>query len=483
MGGHREVFRICAGIWLAVLIVGFALTGCACAAQAVKVTNASLTGAGDALFCVSVTDSSNRPIRGLSAANFHASVSDKPANCSVAAADDGSPLTIVLAVDTSLSLAGSPIKSVREGAKAFVDQLGPKDTVCLVAFSRGVRVCADLTSDHQRLKSIIGGLDATGSNTLLYSALVECSRKAARAPSSRCAVVFLTDGKDEGSSVLLQQAISEAQKCGAPFYTIGYGNHANNPVLQRISELTGGRFRTISGPEQTVSLYRDIAQELKNQYIVRMRGPFDPGNRVFSVAVTLAGRTTSDERTLFVPDREPQNNASAVIWFLAICLVSATVLVAVRRARRSNDEYGDEEGRDDMVIDDLSNDTGWATVDTSNLDYTSTSTTNAQVWMEVVKGPHRGARFVLTGKPVRIGRGTDSELSLQNDAAVSRLHAEIRFGSTGEFVLRDMGSENGTRIQSNELNDRSVRLRDGDRISLGATELVYRDERLRYKSR
>ena len=391
-------------------------------------------------------------------------------------------MSIVMAVDTSLSLAGRPMKSVIEGAESFVDQLGPKDAVCLVTFAHEVRVPAHYTRDHEQLKSIIGGLSATGTNTLLYSAIVRCSREAKMAPSSRCAVVFLTDGKDEGSMVSLRQAVDEAQKCGVPFYTLGYGSQANNEVLAHISELTGGRSRRAATPDQTVTLYREIAQELKNQYVVRVRGPFRSGNQDFAVAADLAGDTSSDHVTIYIPGVDPPNSTAA--WVLLIGVAVVIAIAIVRRARRSNDnEWGDDEGRDGMNAYDLSSSTGWTTVDTSDLEQTSTSTRNAQVWMEVVKGPHRGAKFVLTGKPVRVGRGTDSDLSLEKDASVSCLHAEITFSSTGEFVLRDTDSENGTRIQGSELGSRSVRLRDGDRIGLGASEVVYRDERLKHRSR
>lgn len=483
--GHREGLRTCAGVLAAVLIITLGLIGCAyAAAEGVAIGNASLTGTGDASLYVSIVDSANRPIRGLSTANFQASVSGEPVECSVRPTDDGSPLTIIMAVDTSLSLAGAPMKSVKEGAAAFLDQLGKQDSVCLVSFSQGVIVAADFTRDHDQLKGAIQGLDAKGANTLLYQALVRCSQQCALAPSSRCAVVLLTDGKDEGSSIPLQQAIEEARKSGVPFYTLGYGSEASNVVLERISGLTGGRFRRISRPDQIVSFYREIAQELKNQYVVHVKGPFDAGNRIFAVGVTIKGRTTNAEHRIFVPAAPTKSAARTIAWLLAICLLSAIVAVAIRRSRRLDNsaEWGDEEGRDDMVIGERSME-GWSPVDTSSFDYTSTSTTNAQAWVEVVKGPHRGARFILTGRPVRIGRGTESDLSLERDAAVSRLHSEITFSNSGEFVLRDMGSQNGTRIEGNQLNGRSVRLRDGDRISLGASELIYRDERLRHKTR
>ena len=69
------------------------------------------------------------------------------------------------------------------------------------------------------------------------------------------------------------------------------------------------------------------------------------------------------------------------------------------------------------------------------------------------------------------------DLVLDKDNKVSRHHAEIVLSDAGEFVLADVGSEIGTRLQGNDLQGKTARLRDGDRIGLGATELIYRDKR------
>lgn len=483
--GCWEVFRIGSAIWLTVFLAGCACSGFCNDSPSISIVGSYLTADGDAELRLSVTDTAGRPVRGLGPANFRSTVSGKPVPFDLTPADDGSPLAVILAIDTSRSLAGEPMASAKEGAKSFADQLGPKDTVCLITFSHEVRVAADYTDDHDQINNIIDGLEAIGTNTLLYSALVTCSRQAARAPSSRCAVVLLTDGKDEGSDIPFSQAVAEAQKCGVPFFTLAYGDQANKAVLSKISRLTGGRFRAASAPDQTVRLYQEIAQELKNQYVVRVYHPFGFGWRTFEVEVNVAGHTNSDKRRIYIPFRPQQSGNSRAVWMLVICALLAAAIIAYRRSRRwTNDQCDSEEGRDEMDGYDVSGQSGWRPAsDVSGPGTSDAGGRGWQVWLEVVNGPHRGTEFALTGRPVRIGRGSDCELSLEKDGAVSRLHADITLSNTGHFVLRDLGSKNGIRIQGNELADRSVRLRDGDRISLGATELIYRDERPKRKPR
>jgi pSer/pThr/pTyr-binding forkhead associated (FHA) protein len=75
---------------------------------------------------------------------------------------------------------------------------------------------------------------------------------------------------------------------------------------------------------------------------------------------------------------------------------------------------------------------------------------------------------VLEGRTI-LGRG-DVDLQVLDDA-VSREHVCIMENDSGEVMLIDMSSRNGTFV-----NDRKVprhRLLPGDRIGIGASEFVY----------
>ena len=80
-----------------------------------------------------------------------------------------------------------------------------------------------------------------------------------------------------------------------------------------------------------------------------------------------------------------------------------------------------------------------------------------------------GERFSLTESVISVGRHPDSNLVLA-DPNVSRNHAEIR--PQGEqFVVVDLGSTNGTRINGVRV-DTQV-LRDGDEIAFGNTRMRF----------
>jgi hypothetical protein len=88
---------------------------------------------------------------------------------------------------------------------------------------------------------------------------------------------------------------------------------------------------------------------------------------------------------------------------------------------------------------------------------------------EVVSLTVAGRQHVVSDPCVVLGRSREAGVRI-SDVNISRKHAEIRQeGST--FWVVDLGSTNGTLVNGKRV-DRQ-RLRDGDRITLGATEIVF----------
>lgn len=80
---------------------------------------------------------------------------------------------------------------------------------------------------------------------------------------------------------------------------------------------------------------------------------------------------------------------------------------------------------------------------------------------------------VLQGDRLVIGRMPSTDIQLP-DANISREHAELVSDGSG-WTVADLGSTNGTFVNG-ELVQRA-HLRDGDRITLGVSELVYHEPR------
>jgi len=97
-------------------------------------------------------------------------------------------------------------------------------------------------------------------------------------------------------------------------------------------------------------------------------------------------------------------------------------------------------------------------------------------FVEVVAGPAKGRQMPLgaPGQDLVVGRGETCDLAIV-DADLSREHFRLRRTWSGTTVA-DLGSKNGTRVEDRPLaTGEDAALRDGERISAGSTELVFRD--------
>jgi signal transduction histidine kinase len=89
----------------------------------------------------------------------------------------------------------------------------------------------------------------------------------------------------------------------------------------------------------------------------------------------------------------------------------------------------------------------------------------------VIRGHDQGRRYELEEEAVCLGRDTKNSVALR-DTEVSRQHAEIRRDrQDGAFILIDLGSSNGSFVNSERVDQHT--LRSGDRIQVGRTLMIY----------
>ena len=87
----------------------------------------------------------------------------------------------------------------------------------------------------------------------------------------------------------------------------------------------------------------------------------------------------------------------------------------------------------------------------------------------VTRGPNAGSRMSLTKPVTTIGRHPDSDIFL-DDITVSRRHAELHRTPNG-FLVRDVGSLNGTYLNRERVDDSAVQ--NGDEVQVGKFKLLF----------
>ena len=76
--------------------------------------------------------------------------------------------------------------------------------------------------------------------------------------------------------------------------------------------------------------------------------------------------------------------------------------------------------------------------------------------LEITTGKSAGKSFYFKSRVIRVGRQPDNDLVLY-DTGVSRHHCEIYAADNG-YAVRDLGSSNGTFVNSQLVGDGAVRL-------------------------
>lgn len=103
-----------------------------------------------------------------------------------------------------------------------------------------------------------------------------------------------------------------------------------------------------------------------------------------------------------------------------------------------------------------------------SVDFQTPSTGAALV---VASGHQAGTRYAITSELMTVGRHPDSDIFL-DDITVSRRHVELSTSNTG-YMIRDVGSLNGTYLNGERLEDSEVSLTNGDEIQIGKFKLLY----------
>ena len=212
----------------------------------------------------------------------------------------GRSKNVVLALDTSRSMAGRPLAEAAAAATTFVAAKPSSDRIALVTFGRhaaqqGPFSTATIDSDNALRTLAVGA----NSGTALWDAVDLSARLLASQPGGHV-IVVLTDGNDVGSRVSESNALVSLHKAGAIVYPIAFGSHADTSGLRRLASETGGTFHAAATSATLSGIYRSIGRELRRTWRVRYLTTARPGDQLELQA--SVGRLGSDKTSVSVPD-------------------------------------------------------------------------------------------------------------------------------------------------------------------------------------
>ena len=93
----------------------------------------------------------------------------------------------------------------------------------------------------------------------------------------------------------------------------------------------------------------------------------------------------------------------------------------------------------------------------------------ATEFLRVIEGQASGTEIEIDEVFV-IGRSAEGHGSLGGDAEISREHAQVTRSGSGELLIEDLGSTNGTSVNGQRISGPTT-LRPGDKVKVGTTTI------------
>jgi hypothetical protein len=403
---------------------------------------------------------------------------------------DGGAITVVFALDTSGSIGKDEMHRARALCHELLRRLPPGSEAALFTFDDRERLLLPWTTGADDLRRVLEIVAPTGRFTALHDALYEASRTLRDAPGTRKALVLITDGKDEGSTVTLEDGLRVAQDTGFPVWTVGVGK-VQEKVLRRIAKLTDGA-------------YLPLAATSGDALAATLLGALPAATESTDGASAESSKTASDASGAPPPAPGERRSTRRAMWVAVgagLALTAGFGVVVLRRrshhrcARCGDDLTGphstctfcavaaSRSGAPASIAPTMAmreapsgvaaplSASALARLNATEEYLEKTVTLRERPVLVITDGPGSGRVFSLSQESTTcLGRAKLNDICLE-DISVSSEHCRIR-PEDGGFIVHDLKSTNGTYVNEKKVSHHA--LCAGDTLKVGETSLQYR---------
>ena len=180
-------------------------------------------------------------------------------------------LRVVLAMDTSGSMAGVPLDAAKDAATQFLSQVPERTPIAVVGFGDKATVQSAFTTDKIDTRQAIAGLRARGETTL-FDAVVTASQLFPAESNARRVIIVLTDGADTRSTNDLHAAVDAIGKSQAVVHTVALQTKDTDyGSLQALTSASKGLVANAEDPRALGETFSRITAALVNRYRLSWR--------------------------------------------------------------------------------------------------------------------------------------------------------------------------------------------------------------------
>ncbi len=177
---------------------------------------------------------------------------------------------VYLVVDSSGSMRGDKLDNAQAALRTFIAQIpSDQERVGLVEFNSGIANIIELeplADNRGELTDAVDNLEAGGNTALLDAVRTAYDRLQREGDTERInAIVAMTDGRENASSVTLRELTNEVQdgnrQVPVVIFCVAYGSDSDYNVLQSLADASGGQVR-----EGTTETIRDLYKILSSYF-------------------------------------------------------------------------------------------------------------------------------------------------------------------------------------------------------------------------
>jgi Ca-activated chloride channel family protein len=255
------------------------------------------------LLPTSVTTRRGKPLRGLDRRDFRLYEDGLPREIDLFATEENTPIAIAFLLDVSGSMGlHDHLGEAKRAIRHIVETLDEDDRVGLIGFADGrVDWITEFDRDRADFLERLDVQRAAG-RTALYDALAASPHLVDAEIRGRKAIVLITDGVDNASTLSRLRATWMARRVAVPIYTLSfvpvqeklrpYRVREALRVLERFSVETGGSLFPVHGTRDLDRAAEQIRNELRFQYVIGFyptRDVWDGSFRVLRLETERSG--------------------------------------------------------------------------------------------------------------------------------------------------------------------------------------------------
>jgi von Willebrand factor type A domain/TIR domain len=197
-------------------------------------------------------------------------------------------LNLMFLVDVSGSMKGQRLNDAKNALVSLLAKARPQDQFSLTSFADEDRLQSSFAEPREKLNGALRNLRVEGKRTKLYQALYNALKKGPKDdPQTRQIIVVVSNGKDEGSDVSLEQVITESKAMLVPIYAVFRGeiDRSFADALAGLANAAGGNFFSTRNRDEFASALEQIYRSETNSLAVRFVYQADPAGDATENAV------------------------------------------------------------------------------------------------------------------------------------------------------------------------------------------------------